>query len=162
MEKERGRERGGGVCKARRLKGQKRQKTVMPLAQVPRETVKAAAQPLCVSNACLRMPSCVFACRRTCVSTCVSTCVFLRLVFTLCLRTCLRYYVSSSLNSSNSISPDPSVSMALMSSSMSMVKPKSCLMIYTRERRERRERERKERYIQEHDGEGNTRERDGG
>ena len=43
------RERGGG-CKARRLKGQKRQKTVMPLAQVPRETVKAAAQPLCVSS----------------------------------------------------------------------------------------------------------------
>ena len=47
MEKERGRERGGGGCKARR---QKRQKTVMPLAQVPRETVKAAAQPLCVSS----------------------------------------------------------------------------------------------------------------
>lgn len=36
---------------------------------------------------------------------------------------------SSRLNSSNSISPDPSVSILLISSSMSIVRPKSCLMI---------------------------------
>lgn len=40
---------------------------------------------------------------------------------------------SSRLNSSNSISPDPSVSILLMSSSMSIVRPKLCLMICGRD-----------------------------
>ena len=39
------------------------------------------------------------------------------------------YFPSMSENSSNSISPEPSVSILLINSSISMVKPKSCLII---------------------------------